>query len=96
VAAAGLRPELDRRLVAAGWIDLFAEMCLTRWRRRFPSAAYLVNETFPKLTAALLAEAGIGSARLVDVRYRVDLTDQPAGTQIHKLLANAIATEVTT
>jgi hypothetical protein len=96
VDADGGRDDLDRRLVAAGWVDPLAEMVSTRWRRRFPSKAFLVGAGFPTLTADLLSKAGIGHARLTDVRYRIDLTDQPLTASVPDLIAVATMIEVTT
>jgi hypothetical protein len=96
VGSGGQLHELNCRLVAAGWVDPFAEACRTRWRRRFRSAAYAVNGDFPSLTADMLSGAGISRARLTDVRYRIDLTGQPSGGPVPELLTDAITTEVTT
>ncbi|MBM0274512.1 PD-(D/E)XK motif protein [Micromonospora tarensis] len=95
VAPTGLRQDLDRRLTSAGWIDPFTDMCRTRWRRRFPSTAYLVDQTFPRLTPNMLTDIGVNSARMTDVRYRIDLTGLPAASPTPILLAQAISAEVT-
>jgi hypothetical protein len=87
---------LDERLAAAGWSDPFAELCLTRWRRRTPSNAYLVAGDFPRLTATQLASAHLDHSRLTDVRYRIDLTSQTAGAAVPESIADIIAAEVTT
>ncbi|QDY11142.1 PD-(D/E)XK motif protein [Micromonospora sp. HM134] len=93
---AGLRQDLDRRLGKAGWTDPFADMCRTRWRRRFPSIAYAVDKNFPRLTPDMLDAVRVDLTRLTDVRYRVDLTGQPAAAPTPTLLAQAISAEVTT
>ncbi|PWU43461.1 PD-(D/E)XK motif protein [Micromonospora globispora] len=91
---ANVRDELDRRLAAAGWADPFTELCRTRWRRRFPSAAYLVAGDFPALTPARLGHSGANLSAIKDVRYRIDLTGRMAGPSVPALLSDAIAFEV--
>ena len=95
VAGSTARDDLDDRLAAAGWSDPFAELCVTRWRRRAPSRAYLVAGDFPRLTDERLAEVDLDSSRLTDVRYRVDLTTQLPGAAVPGSIADVIATEVT-
>ena len=94
VAGSTTRDDLDERLAAAGWSDPFAELCVTRWRRRAPSKAYLVAGDFPRLTVERLTDVGLDHSRLTDVRYRVDLTTQPPGAAMPESFADIIAIEV--
>jgi hypothetical protein len=94
VKGSGATADLDQRLAAAGWADPFAELCVTRWRRRTASLAYLVAGDFPRLTAAQLEIAHLEHGRVTDVTYRVDLTNQPAGAPTPEAVAEIIATEV--
>ncbi|MCI4064498.1 PD-(D/E)XK motif protein [Micromonospora sp. R77] len=86
--------ELDAKLAAAGWAEPFDELCVTRWRRRSPSRAFLVAEDFPRLTAHQLADTGFDYSHVTDVRYRIDLTQHEAGAMVPEPLADIIATEV--
>lgn len=95
VSTAGLTQKLNRLLAGVGWTDVLSEMEARRWRRRFPSFGYLVDDKFPHLTAARLADAGIDTIRVPEVRYRLDLTDQPPGSSVPTILAGVIDTEVT-
>ncbi|RZT77198.1 putative PD-(D/E)XK family protein DUF4420 [Micromonospora violae] len=91
-STAGL--ELDAKLAMAGWAEPFDELCVTRWRRRSPTRAFLVNDGFPRLTARQLASTGYDYSHVTDVRYRIDLSHQEAGAPIPEPLADVIATEV--
>jgi hypothetical protein len=95
-APAGLRDDLERRLARAGWTDPLTDLCRTRWRRRFPSTAYLVDQGFPRLTPGVLTAGGVDLTRLTDVRYRVDLTGEPIAAPTPTLLTQALSMEVTT
>lgn len=86
---------LNDRLAAAGWSEPFAELCLTRWRRRSPSKAFLVTGGFPRLTSAQLTDVDYDRNRLVAVTYRIDLSAQRSSDAVPALLADIIATEVT-
>ncbi|MGC4761397.1 PD-(D/E)XK motif protein [Micromonospora sp. DT46] len=93
-SGANVRDELDCLLAASGWADPFAEICRTRWRRRFPSAAYLVAGDFPALTLAALQTSNVNLSSISDVRYRIDLTGRMVGPSVPALLAEAIDFEV--
>ncbi|MFV2094016.1 PD-(D/E)XK motif protein [Micromonospora sp. LOL_014] len=96
VESAGLRQDLERRLSRAGWIDYFTETCRTRWRRRVPSVAYVVDEKFPRLTPGLLTAAGVELNRVTEARYRVDLTGYSTADPTPPILAQALSTEMMT
>ncbi|MEU1837464.1 PD-(D/E)XK motif protein [Micromonospora chersina] len=96
VIGSTVRDDLDRRLAAAGWADTFGELCVTRWRRRVASSAYIVAGDFPRLTANQLTSAALDHSSLTDVRYRIDLTHQATGAPVPEALADIIATEGTT
>lgn len=95
VSDAGLAGELDRMLAGVGWTDVLADVDARRWRRRFQSSTYGVDDDFPHLTAARLMEAGISTLRVPEVHYRLDLTDQPADDAVPMMLRDAVSTEVT-
>ncbi|MER6827452.1 PD-(D/E)XK motif protein [Streptosporangium sp. NPDC000563] len=83
-----LLPKLDRHLHNAGWRDQFTDTCRNRWRRREPSVIFAVDADFPSLTPMKLN--GVPLARIPDVRYRVDLTEQPIGTAGPDFLIEAL------
>jgi hypothetical protein len=68
------RDALESGLADWGWSEDLSDRCETRWTRRVPSAAYTVDARFPTLTPEALERAGIAFDRLLEVRYRVDLT----------------------
>ncbi|GAA3118898.1 hypothetical protein GCM10010466_07230 [Planomonospora alba] len=88
-----LRPVLNRKLHAAGWHDHYADTCRTRWRRRTRSMAFAVVDDFPCLTPPKLQ--GVSLTRIPDVRYRIDLTDQPVGEVVPDFLVEALKHGVT-
>jgi hypothetical protein len=88
------RVGLEERLAAAGWADALADRHSTRWRRRFASSGFLVGGDFPRLTSGTLAGAGAETSKIVEVRYRVDLTDYVSKAPLPPKIANAIAAEV--
>ncbi|WP_409183003.1 PD-(D/E)XK motif protein [Amycolatopsis sp. VS8301801F10] len=74
VGAGTDRDGLEAGLADWGWNDELAARCETRWTRRVPSTVYAVDARFPTLTPQVLEHAGVTLNRLVEVRYRVDLT----------------------
>lgn len=74
VGAGANRDVLEAGLADWGWNDDLADRCGTRWTRRVPSAVYPVDARFPTLSPKALEHAGVALDRLVEVRYRVDLT----------------------
>ncbi|SBT68538.1 Putative PD-(D/E)XK family member, (DUF4420) [Micromonospora sediminicola] len=67
------RDDFDAKLSTAGWSVAYAPLLTSRWERRTESAAFQVDEQFPRLVPDTLQRAGVPSARLIQVRYRVDL-----------------------
>ncbi|GLY05016.1 PD-(D/E)XK motif protein [Actinoplanes sp. NBRC 101535] len=94
-AATGATATFNDRLAAAGWSEPFADLCMTRWRRRSPSKAFLVAAGFPRLTSTQLAHVDYDRSRLVSVNYRIDLSTQSHSDAVPALLSDIIATEVT-
>ncbi len=93
VGAGVHRDDLETGLAVWGWGDDMAERCQNRWTRRAPSAVYSVNENFPRLTPDSLTVAGVALDRLIEVRYRVDLTGLAPVTSPTGGLAGAIGFE---
>jgi hypothetical protein len=70
------RARIHANLAQIGWkeeqLDLFEE----QWRLRTVPLALRVDDDFPRLTPAVLVDAGVDTSRLRQVSYEVDLTDQ--------------------
>lgn len=75
--AGGHIAKLDVLLNAVGWRSEDADLYPTRWIERSKPRAYLVDESFPAITAEALAAAVPNAGLLSDVSYRVDVTDLP-------------------
>jgi hypothetical protein len=73
--AGGHVAKLDPLLRSAGWKPEDADLYTTRWVTRSTPKAYLVDASFPAITAEALASAIPKSGLLSDVSYRVDVTD---------------------
>jgi hypothetical protein len=65
--------DYDAKLNAAGWSAAHSARVTSRWERRRESAAFRVDNQFPRLTPDALRRAGLAVDRLIEVRYRVDL-----------------------
>ncbi|MFJ3505298.1 PD-(D/E)XK motif protein [Streptomyces sp. NPDC090135] len=66
--------DFDRRLAATGWRTAPGGDNGRRFRSRTSPMLYLVDETFPCLTPASLADAGVLTSSITEVRYRLDLS----------------------
>jgi hypothetical protein len=83
----------EKALSGSGWREEDSERLVTRWTRRAESTAYLVADSFPRLTPDALRHGGLSIDHIREVRYRVDLdglTHQPATPQV---IATAIGFE---
>ncbi|RLP94965.1 PD-(D/E)XK motif protein [Micromonospora sp. CV4] len=67
------RDDFEAKLSAAGWSAAYATQMTSRWERRTESAAFEIDEQFPRLVPDALQQAGLPIVRLIQVRYRVDL-----------------------
>lgn len=75
--AGGYVTELDLLLAVVGWNIDDADLYSTRWTSRSTPRAYLVEKSFPAITAEALAAVVPNAGLLSDVSYRVDVTDLP-------------------
>ena len=73
VGADPTRARFEQGLAAVGWSDQFTART-SRFVLRTHPAAFLVDDSFPKLDAALLGTAGADLGAITDVRYRIDMT----------------------
>ncbi|MFI9382227.1 PD-(D/E)XK motif protein [Kutzneria sp. NPDC052558] len=70
-----VRDAFEAHLFGAGWREDYEETCRTHWTRRAPSLAFLVKESFPRLTADMLHAAGASMDRVQEVKYKLDLSE---------------------
>jgi hypothetical protein len=77
IGSGAARDPFERKLRAAGWMDLYAKTVRSRWLLRSPSVVYEVGPGFPRLTRPLLSQAKI-PMQVIEVRYRIDLDGQAA------------------
>jgi len=66
--------QLNQHLRAGGWRDRFQFTAVDTWRLRSATLPYRVDDTFPRITPALLHAAGISNDHITDASYRLDLT----------------------
>lgn len=71
------RIEFDRRIEEMGWDDLHADLYPSTWQLRTQPRAYVVDGDFPRITAALIADRVPSWPLVSDLKYRIDVTDQP-------------------
>ncbi|MGK5684012.1 PD-(D/E)XK motif protein [Actinoplanes sp. URMC 104] len=71
----GHRPKVDAALEAMGWEDADVGLYNTYWMKRNHPRAFGVDDRFPALTAARLAEVIPNFKAISDLSYRLDLTD---------------------
>jgi hypothetical protein len=83
--------DFDRRLKVAGWRGALAKEGGRRFRSRTSPLLYLVDETFPRLTPASLAGAGVHMSSITEVRYRLDLSAVPHSHHTPAYLRSALA-----
>lgn len=69
---------VDTRLDGMGYRGLDADLYQSRWTLRTPPQFFLVDEQFPVISQETLSKSVPSSNRIVDVRYRIDLTGLPA------------------
>lgn len=70
------RTRIEANLAQVGWNDEQRDLFDERWRLRATPMAFRVDADFPRLTPALLAQAGIDTTPLRQVAYEIDLTDR--------------------
>jgi hypothetical protein len=84
--------QLDDQLAAAGWDDDLHDLFTTVWAQRSIPRCYRVDESFPALTGARLAQVVPHLGLVSDVLYRVDVTDLEHSTA-PRALAFFVATD---
>lgn len=68
------REALDLIIASARYRDEDADLYRARWTLRTTPEFFLVDDQFPKITQGIIESAVPSSQRVIDVRYRVDLT----------------------
>lgn len=74
VSALHRQHNVDLELRDRGYRDTDADLYDRRWALRSPPACYLVDDDFPALTPDRIAAAVPHAHRLLEYRYRLDLT----------------------
>jgi hypothetical protein len=74
--------QLDAILARVSYRNHDADLYRSRWTFRTAPAFFEVNPLFPALTQARLESVVPASERLVDLRYRLDLTGLPPSTPL--------------
>ena len=70
------RSRVEANLAQVGWNEEQRDLFDERWRLRGTPLALRVDADFPRLTPALLAQAGIDTKPLLQVVYEINLTDR--------------------
>jgi hypothetical protein len=91
-----LRKSLDlesfnKKLSRVAWDDDLSDLYPERWIVRTAPAAFAVDEEFPAITPAILAETVTDAGLVTDLRYRLDLTDRKADPMTDADLRAALA-----
>jgi hypothetical protein len=81
---------IEQNLGGAGWNEKQRDLYVERRRLRSKPLLFRVDDTFPRLTSALLSKAAIETALLRQVDYQIDLTDRPASPQPPTVIADVI------
>jgi hypothetical protein len=72
----GERNRFERVLHQLGWQEDQRDLFPERWRLRSIPAAFRVDHTFPRLTAADLTRASVDVSAIRQVSYEIDLTER--------------------
>jgi hypothetical protein len=65
-------------LASIGWSDDQRDLYIQRWQIRSKPRAMLVDASFPALTGVSLASLGLDTGHITQLRYEIDITDQPS------------------
>ncbi len=91
-AAAPEERELLRQgLMGVGWRAEESDLFVDRWRLRSAPAAFLVDDSFPRLTAERLSAAGVDVAAIRQVAYEVDVTNRSSSSESPATIANLLS-----
>jgi hypothetical protein len=69
---------VDTVLARTNYRALDADLYSSRWALRSDPQFFLVDDEFPAISQSLLSKSVPSSQRIMDVRYRIDLTGLPA------------------
>lgn len=87
------RTSFENALAGFGWLDEYSDLLFTRWTRRSDSAAYIVEDSFPRLTPDTFRDGALMLYRIPEVRYRVDLDGLSSQHQTYNIIDTAIGFE---
>jgi hypothetical protein len=79
---------LSQKLASANWRGESAALYTSRFRLRTTPAVFAVDRSFPALTSAHLAAAGLEHGRIRQIRYLIDLAGLPNADNRSALLAD--------
>jgi hypothetical protein len=89
-AAPEQRDELRQRLASVGWCPEDSDLFADRWRLRSMPAAFLVDDSFPRLTVDQLTAANIENSAIRRVSYELDLSDRRCSPDPPPTVANLL------
>lgn len=72
--------EIETRLEGLGFNKIDVDLYATRWTLRTSPAFFAVDDQFPVISEDSLGRAVPSSNRILDVRYRIDLTGLPVAS----------------
>jgi len=69
--------DVDTRLLRMGYRAIDTDLYYERWTLRSTPQFFLVDSEFPVISEELISQSVPSSNRIIDVRYRIDLTGYP-------------------
>jgi len=76
------RAAFDALLARSSYRDKDADLYVSRWGLRSAPAFFAVSDDFPAVTHARLKETIPNAELVIEIRYRLDLTDRTQATQL--------------
>lgn len=93
VRSSGVRDRFEAVLADSGWREEGRDCLTARWTRRTESAAFPVDDWFPRLTPDALRGGGVQLERIPEVKYRIDVGGLPTPHDVPVIIARAISHE---
>lgn len=88
------REQFDAQIEMGGWSEGILSRSERRWSIRYDPLAFLVDASFPRITASGLSLAGLSLARIPELSYLVDVdgmsSSMPVVPQLSEILEGAI------
>lgn len=83
--------EFEQKLSASGWDDRFEAEYYAGWFKRTSSVGYFVCDKFPRMTRPMVQSAGVDLSKIVETKYKIDLTDVVAEDRVPEMVQVALA-----